>query len=209
MEKRRGHGRREPDYVLILVVAALVLLGLLMVYSTTFDWGYAEGNPFRFVERQAMWLALGIGLAVVLARTDYTIWQRWAVPMLALTLVVLALLLVVGDLLLGARRALFHGSVQPGELAKLVTVIYAAAWVSSKGEQIRDMTYGLIPFAVWIGMVAALVVAQPDMSAAVILVLSGSAVFFLAGADLGQLFVAGVTGSAEFCWVIMLYPYAR
>jgi cell division protein FtsW len=207
---RKGRERRGPDYVLIVVVAALVLLGLLMVYSTTFDWGYLEaGDPFRQVRRQVIWLLLGVGVAVLLARVDYGYWLRLAVPVLGGTLLLLALLLLVGNQLWGARRSLLHGSIQPGELAKLVTVIYAAAWISSKGEQVRDVTYGLIPFAVWMGAVAGLVVLQPDLSAAAILALSGFAVFFLAGAHLGQLFIAGAVGGAVFWGLVLILPHAH
>lgn len=207
---RKGQERREPDYVLIVVVAALALLGLLMVYTTTFDWGYLEsGDPFHQVKRQAIWLALGSALAVVLARVDYTHWQRLAVPMLGGVFVLLSLLLLIGTPLWGARRAFLDGSIQPGELAMLVTVIYAAAWVSSKGEQVRDVTYGLLPFAVWIGAVAGLVVLQPDLSAAAILALSGFAVFFLAGAHLGQLLIAGLVGGLVSWGLVMALPHAH
>ncbi len=202
--------RREPDYVLIVVVAALLLLGLLMVYSTTFDWGYLEaGDPFRQVKRQGLRVLLGIAVAAFLARTDYTRWRELAVPLLGGTIVLLILLLLVGNQLWGARRSFLNGSLQPGELAKLVTVIYAAAWVASKGEQIRDVTYGLIPFAVWMGLVAGLVVLQPDLSAAAILSLAGFAVFFLAGAHLGQVFIAGAVGSGVFWGLVMSFPHAR
>jgi len=208
--KRNSRERREPDYMLAIVVVVLLLVGLLMVYSTTFDWSYLEsGQPFRYAGRQAQWLLLGCAVVVILASVDYGLWQRLAVPLLGGTLVVLVLLLVVGDWLWGARRSFLHGSIQPGELAKLATVVYAAAWVSSKGEQIRDVTYGLIPFAVWVGAVAGLVVLQPDLSAAAILVLSGFTVFFLAGAHLGQLLLTGVVGSTVFCGLVMILPYAR
>lgn len=207
---RTGRKGREPDYVLVVVVAALALLGLLTAYSTTFDWAYLEaGDPFYYVKRQATWLLLGVGVAAVLARLDYGHWQRLAVPILGGTLALLAALLLIGNQLWGARRTLLHGSVQPGELAKLVTVIYAAAWISSKGEQVRDVTYGLIPFAVWMGAVAGLVVLQPDLSAATILALSGFTVFFLAGAHLGQLFIAGAVGSAVFWGLVMILPHAH
>lgn len=201
---------RPPDYLLILTTAALVMLGLLMVYSTTFDWGYTGfGDPLYWVKRQGLWTILGVAGAVALARTDYTIWRVWAVPLMGGTLVLLFLVLVVGHNQWGAQRSLLGNSLQPGELAKLTTVIYAAAWASSKGERIRDLTYGLVPFAVWMGMVAGLVALQPDLSAVAILVVAGFAVFFLSGAHIGQLFVAGVMGGAVFLILIMVYPHAH
>ncbi len=210
VKEARRRERREPDYLLALTVVALSLLGLLMVYSTTCDWSYlASGDPFRQVERQVLWLALGVGVALLLVRTDYALLRRFAVPLLGGTLAVLLVLLIVGDWVWGARRSFLNGSVQPGELAKLTTVVYAAAWISSKGDQIRDVTYGLIPFSIWVGVIAGLVVLQPDMSAAAALVAAGFAVFFLAGAHIGQLFVAATVGGGAFCGLIALYPYAH
>lgn len=201
---------RPPDYLLLLATAALVMLGLLMVYSTTFDWGYGQfGDPLYWLKRQVLWLALGVAVAVVLARTDYTLWRDWAVPLLGGTLVLLLLVLVVGRPHWGAQRSLLGGSIQPGELAKVATVIYAAAWASSKGERIRDLSYGLIPFSVWMGVVAGLVALQPDLSAVAVLVFAGFLVFFLSGAHIGQLFVAGLMGAAVFWGLITVYPHAH
>jgi len=103
---------------------------------------------------------------------------------------------------------MWSGSVQPSEMAKLATVIYAATWVASKEEQIRNVTYGLLPFAIWMGIVAGLVVLQPDLSGATILTVAGFLVFFLAGAHIGQLFLAGTVGSLVFGALVLTYPYA-
>jgi len=201
---------RPPDYLLMLSVAALVMLGLLMVYSTTFDWGYGQyGDPLYWLKRQVLWAMTGVAVAMVLARTDYTLWRDWAVPLLGGTLLLLLLVLMVGRPQWGAQRSLLGGSVQPGELAKVTTVVYAAAWASSKGERIRDLSYGLIPFSVWMGLVAGLVALQPDLSAMAVLVFAGFLVFFLSGAHIGQLFVAGLMGAAVFWGLITVYPHAH
>ena len=207
---RKARKRRQPDYALVLIVAALLLVGLSMVFSTTFDWGYqGEGDPYHFLKRQAMWVLLGIGIAVALAVIEYDWLRRMAVPIMFVTLALLVLLLFVGEESLGARRSFFGGSVQPGELAKLTTIIYIAAWVSSKGEQIRDATYGLIPFGVLIGLTAGLIVLQPDLSTAVVIVVCSLTVFFIGGADLMQLIAGGVVGVAVFCVVVLFNPYAQ
>jgi cell division protein FtsW len=201
---------RPPDYLLMLSVAALVMVGLLMVYSTTFDWGYGQyGDPLYWLKRHVLWLALGVAVAVALARIDYTLWRDWAVPLLGGTLILLLLVLILGRPQGGMQRALLGSSVQPGELAKVATVIYAAAWASSKGERIRDLTYGLIPFSVWMGLVAGLVALQPDLSTMAVIVLAGFVVFFLSGAHIGQLFVAGLMGGAVFWGLVTVYPHAH
>jgi cell division protein FtsW len=94
-------------------------------------------------------------------------------------------------------------------LAKLAMIIYVAAWLTSKGDQIRDVTYGLVPFAVLIGIVAGLIVAQPDVSTSVMIVLTALAMFFFAGADIVQLAVSGVVSVITFLVLINQFPHAK
>lgn len=187
-----------------------MVLGLIMVYSTTIDLCYREsGDPFCYLKRQAMWAALGVAVAAVLARMDYRRLRQFAVPILAVTLVLLVLVLVAGYGERGERRSLLGPSVRPAELAKLTAAIYIAVWASSKGEQIRDVAYGLVPFAVLIGLLAGLVMLQADRSAAAVIILVSIGTFFVAGADLLQLLLGGAVGGAVFLLVVMSQDYSR
>jgi cell division protein FtsW len=200
----------SPDYVLVLAVAGLVIIGLMMVYSATFDWSYQEhGSSFHIASRQFLWVGLGVVALVAVASVPYDRWRQVAVLVMGATLVLLILVLFVGEERFGARRTFLNGSVQPGELTKLAMVIYVAAWLASKGEQIRDVTYGLIPFAVLIGVVAGLIVMQPDVSTAVLIVLTALAMFFFAGADVFQLAAGGAVSVITFLVLINQLPYAK
>jgi cell division protein FtsW len=196
--------------VLVLAVAGLVIVGLMMVYSATFDWSYqAHRDSFRIASRQFLWVGLSLVAMVVVAAVPYDWWQSMAVPIMVGGLLLLILVLIAGEDRFGARRSFFDGSVQPSELVKLVMLIYVAAWLASKGEQIRDVTYGLIPFAVLIGLVAGLIVMQPDVSTAVLVVLTALAMFFFAGADIFQLAVGGAIGGVTFLLLVNQLPHAR
>ena len=200
----------RTDYVLVLVVAALLILGVMMVYSSTFDMAYVEyDNPNRFLFRQLAWAGLGLGVLIGLARIDYHLWERWAVPMMAGTLVLLALVALKGSEKFGAQRWLMNGSIQPSELAKISVVVYIAAWVTSKGDKIRKVSYGLIPFAILIGLVTTLILLQRDLSTALLIVATGWAMFFFAGADLVQLFASLVFGLATAVAMVLGEPYRR
>jgi len=128
---------------------------------------------------------------------------------MGVTLASLILVLLVGERRYGAQRSFFNGSIQPGELAKLALVIYMAAWLSSKGEQIRNVTYGLVPFAVLIGVIAGLLVMQPDLSMAILIVLTALAMFFFAGADIFQLTMGSAVVAITFFALIKQIPYAQ
>jgi len=198
------------DYGLLLAVAGLLIIGLMAVYSATFDWSYQEHqNSFREASRQFLWVTLGLVVMAVAARIPYDFWKRLAVPIMVLTLVLLILVLIIGKEVNGAKRTLFGGSVQPSEVAKLGLVVYLATWLASKGEQIRDVTYGLIPFAVLIGVVAGLIVIEPDVSTAVLIALTALAMFFFAGADIFQLVIGGTVSGLTFYLLVNQFAHAK
>ena len=207
--ERARFGTGRADYVLVLTVAALLLIGLMMVYSTTFDWSYADTeNPFSFFLRQVMWVALGLLIMAVLSRIDYMWWRRLAVPVMGVALALLALVLAFGSVSFGAQRTFLNGSIQPSEPAKLAVIIYIAAWLASKGQKVRQITYGLIPFAVLIGLVAGLIVLQPDFGTAVLIVLTAGAMFFIAGADLLQVGLGCLVSGGTLYLLIINSPHA-
>jgi len=204
-QRRKG----KPDYGLILSVAGLVAVGLMMVYSATFDWSYQDyGRSFHIAFRQCMWAGIGIVALVVLTLIPYEWLRDAAVPIMAGALLSLILVLFIGDKRFGAQRSFWNGSVHPGELSKLTTIIYIAAWLASKGDQIRDVSYGLIPFGVLIGVVTGLIVAQPDLGTAVLIALTSVAVFFFAGADIFQLAGGAVISGITFVFLVAKFPHA-
>jgi cell division protein FtsW len=200
--------RMRMDYVLILVVAALLILGLMMVYSSTYDMAYVSyGDSNHFFSRQLIWMVLGLTILIILARIDYHLWERWAVLLMAGTLLLLGVVLIAGSRKFGAQRWITNGSIQPSELAKVSVVIYIAAWVTSKGSKIRQVSYGLLPFAILIGLVTGLILLQRDLSTALLIAVTAWMMFFFAGADLIQLVATVVFGLATFVFFIAREPY--
>jgi cell division protein FtsW len=192
------------DKPLLIIVGILVAIGLMMVYSTTFDWSFAlTGSPTAKVLEQARNIGIGIVIALGVLLFDHRRLRRLALLILIGTVAALIAVLLFGDDVFNARRSLIGGRFQPGELAELTMVIYMAAWLSSKNTRIRSLTYGLLPFAVLVGLVCGLVILQPDISTAVIIFAVCGVMFFLAGADLVQLgAAAGIAGVAGIVLVL-------
>jgi cell division protein FtsW len=117
--------------------------------------------------------------------------------------------LIAGSQKFGAQRWILNGSVQPSEFAKISVIIYIAAWVTSKGEKIRQLSYGLIPFAILIGLVTGLILFQRDLSTALLIAVTAWLMFFFAGADLFQLVASMVFGVATFIFLIARESYRR
>ena len=196
------------DYLLIVIVAALLIVGLMMVYSATFALGYQlYGQPTYFFIRQALWMGLGLMAMIITALIEYHTWRRWSIPIMAGALLLLGLVLVVGNDRFGGQRWLLGGSVQPGELAKMAVIIYIADWLSSKGARIRQVTYGLIPFAILLGFVIGLIMLQPDFSTAVLIAITAVAMFFIAGGEVWQMIVSGLLGGTTFALLVTRSEY--
>ncbi len=198
------------DYWLLLAVAGLIIIGLLTVYSTTFDLGrqWQDGDSGYYIRRQFIALALGLIGFVVIMVFDYHILRRFSVFIFAAALIGLVATLAFGEEYLGARRGLLGGSYQASELAKLATIIYTAHWLSSKGDRIKMATYGLVPFSIIVGFVCGLIVRQPDLSTAVLIALISFTLFFIAGADLKQFALAIALGGAVFAFLVFAFPHA-
>ncbi len=212
---RKQNNRVHPglffqfDYWLLLAVAGLLVIGMLMVYSTTFDYGlrFYDDSAY-YIERQFGAMVLGLLAMLVVMQFDYHTLRRISVPFLGLTLLGLLGILFFGESILGAQRGIYEGSYQPSEVAKLATILYIAHWLSTKGDRIKQLTYGLVPFSIITGVVCALIVRQPDLSTAALIGLVCFTLFFVAGADWRQFAIAGALGGTVFLFLIFTLPHA-
>jgi cell division protein FtsW len=176
------------DVPLLLAIATLLIFGILMVYSASWDYSFLIFGSANYIfTRQLLWMLLGLGVAVLLTFMDYHWWRRLAVPAMAVAVLSLIAVLFISEVRHGAVRTLMGGSIQPSELAKLVTVIYLAVWLYSKQEYLSDINFGLLPLAGILGTLGGLIFVQPDLSAVVTILFLGGTLFFLAGGDLRQI----------------------
>jgi cell division protein FtsW len=183
--KKRARG---VDIPLVLTVVALVVFGLIMLYSASFDFSFNEfGSPTYMFIRQVKWLGVGILLAFGLSRFDYHNWRSVIVFAMLVTIGLLITVLFINEIRLGASRSLYQGSYQPSEIAKLIAVIYLAVWLYAKRDYLHDLSLGLIPLGVILGIIGGLIYLQPDLSAAGTVLVLGGLLFFLAGADIKQI----------------------
>ena len=179
---------RGFDMPLLVVVVALTVFGLAMLYSSSWDFSLgAYGNAMYMFNRQLTWFGLGTVIAIILAFFDYHHWRKLVVPAMAITIMLLVTVLLMNGMRFGAKRAILGGSVQPSELAKLVSILYLGVWLYAKQEYLHDISLGLIPLGVILGVVGGLIYQQPDLSAAATVLVLGGLLFFLAGGDLKQI----------------------
>jgi cell division protein FtsW len=169
--------------LLVLVTAALVLFGLVMVYSATSgSAALGNANPLGLVEKQAMYAIVGVGLLVVVSRLDLDRIRALA-PSLVVTALFLCLaVLAVGARINGARRWLTAGPFvfQPSELAKLAVVVWAAAYLARRPppKTLKELAR---PLGILVLVFAALVLVEPDLGTALTLLLVVGAILLVSG----------------------------
>ncbi len=201
---------RNPDYWLLLTVAALTISGLVMVFSASFAVSYYYyQTPYRFFALQLAYAALGSVGLLVAVRVDYHRWQKVSLVFMLAALGLLVLVLAKGVEINGARRWLYFGpqSVQPAEIMKLALVVYLADWLGRKGEEVKHVIYGFVPFALLVGLIAGLIVRQPDFGTTILMVLVAFGIFFVSGAHLVQLGLGALFGGGVLAFLAVSAPY--
>ncbi|MDQ3007203.1 MAG: FtsW/RodA/SpoVE family cell cycle protein, partial [Chloroflexota bacterium] len=196
---------RGMDVILLLTVIALVVFGLIMLYSASFDFSFNEyGSSSYMFMRQVRWLGLGIVLAFLFSHFDYHHWRRLVLLAMLATIGLLITVLFLNEMRLGASRTLFEGSYQPSEIAKLVTVIYLSVWLYAKRQYLGDLSLGLLPLGVILGVIGGLIYLQPDLSAVGTVMILGGLLFFLAGADIKQI-VFLLIAAILIAWIVVQF----
>jgi cell division protein FtsW len=200
--------------MLVGSTAFLVAGGLIMVLSASSISAYAQfGDSFLFFQRQAGYAVAGtLGLWLT-SRMRYQAWQRLAVPMLGLTVVLLALVLhpTTGVEAYGSSRWIALGpvTIQPSEIAKLSLIVFCAAILARKWGKLDDLGHLALPLVPVVLIVCGLVMAQPDLGTTVIITGAVFLLLFAAGVRMRYLLTAAVVGSAAGLALIMSADYRR
>lgn len=204
--------RRRPLYLgvdvpMLLTVISLLAFGLLMLYSASWEYSVSiiGREPSYLLIRQVRFLILGTIVALIVFYFDYHRIKKFVIPMMLATLIMLVLVIYMNEVRLGARRGLFQGSIQPSELAKLVVIIYLAFWLHSKKDFLHEVSFGLLPMAFILGSSSALILFQPDLSAAVTIFLIGGLMFFMGGGEIRQIIPALIIALGVGTIIILIY----
>ena len=175
--------------LLVLVPLALTAFGLVMVYSaTSASAALGNGNPVGYLERQAVYALVGIGLLVFAARTDFHQLRALAPTLILAALGLCLAVLVVGERINGARRWIGFGpaAFQPSELAKLALVVWCAAYLARKPppRTLKDLAR---PIGTVVGLFCVLVLVEPDLGTVITIVVMVGAMLLVSGTPLPTL----------------------
>ena len=188
------------DSILCVTVAILVLMGIVMVFSSSA--AYTEHNDsFYFLKRQVLWCLLGTGLLLITKNLDYHKLHKYTYPIMIFTFLLLIVVMFpefskkVG----GARRWLVFGefSFQPSELAKFTLVLFIAKSLVKRADKLRNFAYGYLPNLIVLGFFFIPILFQPDF---------GTAIVILA-VTVTMLFIAGLRKKFLFLSILAIIPF--
>jgi len=184
--------------VLVILTGVLLAFGVATVYSASaiveMQAGY--GHAYLLL-RQLTGMVVGAALFAIAAKMDAEVWERWAWPLMLVSLgllivVILPFTATIAPRVHGSRRYLLGASLQPSELAKLAVVLWTSMLVVKKGRVMRRLTKGLLPFLVVIGALDVLVMLEPDLSTAMMFTLLMGIILFAGGVRIGHFVALGV-----------------
>jgi cell division protein FtsW len=183
---------------LVLVTAVLLSFGLASLYSASAFEAARDGLPSTyFLVKQLTGVALGVVFFAIAAKADAERWSTaaWAVMGLALFAMLLTVLPFTKSFappILGARRYLMHGSVQPSEFAKLAVIVWTAMLVVKKHDQLSRLSKGLLPILLVVGALDVMAAFEPDLSTVLFFSLQMVIIVFAAGARIGHFVFLGI-----------------
>lgn len=203
---------KKPDYIFAIIIFGLIFFGLVMIASSSMVMSLTKfGNSHYYVLRQIGSLGIGIVLMLLGYQIDYRFWKKYSLWIFLITVLLLLLVYVphIGVEINGARRWIGIGNhmFQPSEIIKIAFIIYLAAWLDKKGEQIKNFFSGFIPFVILLTFVCLLIYFQPDIGTMSIILATATTMFFVAGASLGHLAIGAGSLAVAFVALIKIAPY--
>jgi len=179
-----ARNRNHIDLVMLVAVLGLMLLSLGIVYSASASYALKKwGESEHMLTSHAIKVFLGMLLMFVAMRIDYHNLQRITKTAAIIAVGLLIITLVMGGVAKGASRWLRYSSIsiQPSEFAKYALLFHICTLLAIKGDAVRDFKKGFVPMMVWIGLVAGLVMLQPNFSMGVMIFLLSMIMVFIGG----------------------------
>ena len=179
------------DFTLLITILLLLTIGLVMVLSASSPSALSEsGDSYKYFSKQLLFAILGIIAMLFISKIDYRFYQKFYKHAWIVSLILLALVLLIGKNINGAKRWIQLGglSFQPSELTKYVVVLFLALSIDIKGDGIKDFWTGIVPYLALSGFFAALVLAEKNLSIAAIIMIVTFILLFISGGKIKHLF---------------------
>lgn len=207
--------KKKVDKFFLTVVFILVGIGLALFVSASLGVLVKNREIFYPVLFKQLILGLGLGFLgmYITSRLSYKFWQKYAFYIFIGALVLTSLVFIpsLGMSHGGASRWISLGfvSFQPAEILKFAFVIYFAVWLSSVGRKVKEFKYSILPFGIMLGIIALILLNQPDTKSLILITVTGIGMLFTSGVRIKQILGIGLLISFFFAGLVFFTPYLQ
>lgn len=198
------------DFLLVITVLFLLSMGIIMVLSSSSPSSLSQtGSSYTYVKKQIVSAIIGIGAMLFLSRVDYRFYKRFGKIAFIIGIILLIAVLVIGVERNEAKRwiDLKVTTFQPSEFVKFFVILFLAGALSDNKDKLKSFKYGFIPYILCLGVVAGLLLLEPHMSAAMIIIIVGSIMMVIAGCKIKHFAFSALAGIPAIIGMILVAPY--
>ncbi len=202
---------KNKRLILFIVMTLLILIGLLMIFSSSYIWAdYKFGDSLKYVKQQLIFVIIGFLILYIIMKLNSDFFYKYSKYFLIISFILLGLVLIpgVGVVRNGSRSWFGIGSfgIQPSEAMKIAIIIFTAKYLSLKRNVYKKFST-IVPVIIIMGLAFLLIMLQPDFGTGVILVMSVVAVLFTAGVNMKYFYMFGLIGVVGAVVLILIAPY--
>ena len=215
-EELREIAKGPIDLPFLLLVCLLTGIGLVMLFSASFPRAYYDGlSPTYYLTRQGVFAIMGFCAMLFIGKINYRRFRAFSKILLLVSIVLLAMLMIpgVGITRNNATRWLGVGEIltfQPSEIAKFAVVLYFSDSISQKKDKMRTLRYGILPYILILGVIAALMMWQPHLSGTILIFGVGAILMFVGGIHwLWVIAIGGAAATAAYLLITGVIPYGQ
>ena len=203
---------KKASVGIFILSILLIAIGLIVVMSASSTFSETKfDNIFSMFGKHVIKVAIGLMFLIGCSFIDYRYYKKYIKPVFLFTIGLLVITLFIAMSAKGAGRWIRLGffTFQPSDIAKYALVMYLAVLIERKGNDIKDLHKGFLPCLIWVLIVSGLVLIQPNVSNAALILGISLIILFVGNADWRHVAVTGIIGIACLALVILVYPHAR
>lgn len=212
MTKKRRLQKGGFDLTFFALVMIILMFGLIMMFSASYAYAYYKENhdSFYFIKKQALWAVLGIIIMLIITKIDYHWLHRVAYYVLGISYALLAAVLVMpagNDK--GIHRWIYLGPInfQPSEIAKFAVILVFAHLIAKNYNKMKTIKYGVMPFLLILGSIAALMLKEPHVSGTVLILVIGFSLMLIGGTPVKWFAGAFAIAGTAVAGIVIFTPF--
>ena len=203
---------KKINYTLLIAIIIISLLGLLMIYSSSYVWAeYKFNDPYKFLKTQGIFLIIGYIIMSIIINIPYTQYKNKANIIFGVCFLLLMLVLIpgIGTVRNGSRSWFGIGGlgIQPSEFMKLSLIMFTAKYLANNDKDIKNIRKGILPILGILILVFGLIMLEPDFGTGMIIVVTIIALLFIAGVNMKFFLYFCLLGIMGIVGLIIIAPY--